>query len=93
MGPNLFACNENSAYVMPRVTAHAATSWMHHTVHARRQAGCPYVNVACQKLLMDMPFTPAKLYLSKLTTSHFSALNTKNCKPECAEKDSHCHVQ
>ena len=25
MGPNLFVHNENSAYVMPRVTAHAYT--------------------------------------------------------------------
>ena len=37
----------------------------------------PYVNVACQKLLMDMPFAPAKQYLSKLTASHFSTLNMK----------------
>ena len=26
---------------------------------------------------MDMPFMQAKLYLSKLTTSHFSTLNMK----------------
>ena len=26
---------------------------------------------------MDMLFTPAKLYLSKLTASHFGTLNTK----------------
>ena len=26
---------------------------------------------------MDMPFAQAKLYLSKLTTSHFSTLNTE----------------
>ena len=26
---------------------------------------------------MDMPFMQAKLYLSKLTTSHFSTLNTR----------------
>ena len=26
---------------------------------------------------MDMPFVQAKQYLSKLTTSHFSTLNTK----------------
>ena len=38
---------------------------------------CPYVNIACQKLLMHMPLTPAKLYLSKLTASHFSTLNMK----------------
>ena len=37
----------------------------------------PYVYVACQELLMDVPFVQAKQYLSKITTSHFSTLNTK----------------
>ena len=37
----------------------------------------PYVYVVGQKLLMDMPFMPAKLYLSKLTASHFGTLNTR----------------
>ena len=50
---------------------------MHRVVHAHRQAGHPYVNVVCQKLLMDMLFAPAKVYLSKLTASHFSTLNKK----------------
>ena len=36
----------------------------------------PYVYVACQELLMDVPFAQAKQYLSKLTASHFSTLNT-----------------
>ena len=64
VGPNLFTCNENSAYVMPCVNAHAVmmctlcgacmqTSWP------------PYVYVACQELLMDMLFMQAKQYLSK----------------------------
>ena len=37
----------------------------------------PYVYVACQELLMDVPFTQAEQYLSKLTASHFGTLNTK----------------
>ena len=37
----------------------------------------PYVYMARQELLMDVPFTEAKRYLSKLTTSHFNTLNTK----------------
>ena len=77
MGPYLFVHNENSTYVMPHVTACGVTSCVHHAAHACRQASCPYENVACQKLLMDMPFTPAKLYLIKLTPSHFSTLNTR----------------
>ena len=36
----------------------------------------PYVYVVCQELLMDMPFAQAKRYLSKITASHFSTLNT-----------------
>ena len=41
MGPNLFARNENSAYVMPHVTEHAVMSCTHCAAHARRQAGHP----------------------------------------------------
>ena len=77
VGPNLFACNENNAYIMACVTTPSVTSCTHHAVYACRQAGHPYVYVVCQKLLMDMPFTPAILYLSKLTASHFGTLNMK----------------
>ena len=77
MGPNLFACNENSAYVMPHVTTCAVPSCVHHMAHTYRQTSCPYENKACQKLLMDMPFVPAEIYLIKLTTSHLSTLNTR----------------
>ena len=69
--------NENSAYIMPCVTACAVTSCAHRVAHAHRQAGRPYVNMVCQKLLMDMPFVPAELYLLKLTASHFSSQNMK----------------
>ena len=41
------------------------------------QAGHPYENMVHQKLLMDMPFTPAELYLINLTASHFSTLKTR----------------
>ena len=70
-------CNENHAYVMPCVTTHAVMSCMHCVAHACRQADHPYVNVTWQKLLMHVPLAPAKLYLTKLTTSHFSTLNMK----------------
>ena len=74
MGPNLFVHNEKSAYVMPCVTACAVMSCVHHVACARRQASHP---MACQELLMDMPFAQAERYLSKITASHFSTLNTK----------------
>ena len=77
MGPNLLMHNENSAYVMSCVTACAVTCCTHHAAHACRQASCPYENMACQKILMDTLFTPAKLYLIKLTASHFSTLNMR----------------
>ena len=80
VGPNLFACNENHAYIMSHDTTHAVTSCRHCTAHACRQAGHPYVNMTCQELFMDTPFVPAKLYLIKLTTSHFSILNMKIAK-------------
>ena len=65
IGPNLFVCNENNAYVMPHVTAHAVTACAYHVTHACRQAGHPYINMARQKLLMDMLCAPAERYLSK----------------------------
>ena len=77
MGPNLFMCHENTASVMTCVTTHAVMSCVHRTVHACRQASCPYEHVVCQKLLMDMPFMPAELYLIQLTASHFSTLNMR----------------
>ena len=71
---------------MPRVTTCAVTSCMHHAANAHRQAGCPYVYMACQKLLMDMLFMPAELYLSKLTTSHFGTLNMKIANQNMLER-------
>ena len=62
---------------MPHVTTHEVTSCTHHAAHEHRQASHPYVHVACQKLLMDMPFAPAKQYISKLIASHFSTLNRR----------------
>ena len=41
MGPNLFARNENSAHIMPHVTAHAVTSCVQRAAHAHRQASRP----------------------------------------------------
>ena len=51
---------------------------MHASCSMRMQASQPpYVYVVCQELLMDMLFTQAKQYLSKLTASHFGTLNMK----------------
>ena len=33
----------------------------------------PYVYMACQELLMDVPFRQAEQYLSKLIASHFGS--------------------
>ena len=62
VGPILFACNENIAYIMPRGTVHAVTSCMHCTARAHRQ-------------VMGVLFTQAKQHLRKLTASQFSTLN------------------
>ena len=42
---------------------------------------------------MDVLFAQAELYLSKITTSHFSTPKYENLKIERAKKDSHCHAQ
>ena len=62
---------------MPHATAHVVMSCAHCAVHAHMQAGHPYVYMACQELLMDMPFAPAQLYIMKLTASHFTPLNIR----------------
>ena len=50
---------------------------IHTSRGTRMQASWPpYVYMACQKLVVDVPFMQAERYLSKLTTSHFSTLNT-----------------
>ena len=41
VGSNLFVRNENSAYIMPHVTAHAVTSCVHRAADADRHAGHP----------------------------------------------------
>ena len=45
-----------------------------HSRSMRTQASQP---PACQELLMDEPFVQANQYLSEITASHFSTLNTK----------------
>ena len=44
---------------------------------ARMQAIWPPLCKHGPKLLMDMPFVPAELYLRKLSNPHFSTLNMK----------------
>ena len=46
----------------------------------------PYVYMACQELLMDVPFMQAEQYLSKLTASHFGTLNTKFANQNVLER-------
>ena len=41
VGPNVFVCNENIAYVMPHGTEHAVMPCVHHAVCACRQASHP----------------------------------------------------
>ena len=42
--------------------------------------------MAGQELLMDVPFAQAKLYLSKLTASHFNTLNMKIANQNVLER-------
>ena len=85
VGPNLFMCNENSAYIMPCVTACAVTSCA--LCGMRMQASqAPYVYVVCQEFLVDVPFTQAEQYVSKLTASHFGTLNMKFANQNMLER-------
>ena len=63
MVPNLFVHNENSAYVMPHVTAHAVMSCVHCAAHACWQAGCPmYTWQARNYLWMCDLHQPSDIY-------------------------------
>ena len=63
MGPNLFAHNENIAYVMPCGTACAVTSCAHCVAHAHRQAGHPmYMWYARNYLWMCHSRKPNDIY-------------------------------
>ena len=46
----------------------------------------PYVYMARQELHMDVPFTQAEQYLSKLTASHFGTLNTRFANQNMLER-------
>ena len=59
---------------MPCVIAHAVMSCVHHMMQF----------MAWEKLLIGLPFMPAKQYSSNL--------KYENQKPEHAENTSHCHA-
>ena len=46
----------------------------------------PYVYMVHQELRMDVPFTQAKQYLSKLTAPHFDTLHTKFANQNVLER-------
>ena len=75
MGPYLFAHNESPHHATWYCTCN---DLMHasHGVHMQA-SWSPYVYVVHQELLMDVSFTQAEQYLSKLTASHFGTLNMR----------------
>ena len=85
MGPNLFARNENSAYVMPHVTAHGVTSC------AGKPAtlcihGTPGITYGCA-------IHTSQTIFIKINCLTFWHPKYKIYQPERAGKDSHCHAQ
>ena len=77
MGPNLFACKENSAYIMPRVTTHAVMSCMHRAVHAHRQAGCPMYMCCARNYLWTCCLHQLNYIYQKYLPHIFGILNTR----------------
>ena len=77
MGPNLFVRNENSAYIMPRVTAHAVMSCEHCAACASRQAGHPLYMWHARKYLWTChSHKPISIYQKNLP--HILALKIQN---------------
>ena len=71
---------------MPCVVAHTMMSHVHHTVCTCSQAGCPYDFMACQILIICLPFAQAEGLLLQLTTSYFNALNVQMANQNVLER-------
>ena len=92
VGPILFACNENIAHVMPHVTAHAVMPYVHHVARAWRQASHPNY-IAMPGITYGHAIHAGQKIFIKINCLTFYHPKYEICKPECAEKDSHCHAQ
>ena len=77
---------------MPDVTARAVTSCVHHAAHACRQAGHP-MYAWHAKITYGCAIHTSQTIFIKINCITFWHPKYENCKPECAEKDSHCHAQ
>ena len=62
------------------------TSCMHCVAHAHRQASHPYDFMACQILIICLPFMPAQQLLLKITASHFKTLNMQIANQNVLER-------
>ena len=71
---------------MPHVVACVMMSCAHHMAHAHRQASHPYDYMACQKLIICLPFMQAEGLLLKLNASHFNALNMQIANENMLER-------
>ena len=86
VGPILFMHNENIAHVMPRVTACAVTLCIHRVACACRQAGHPNCTWCTRNYLWMCHSHRPNDFFSKLSTSHFSTLNTKFANQNVLER-------
>ena len=71
-----YSCTMRTVPMSCHVTTCAVTSCAHITQHAHTDKPAALL-IYIQELLMDMPCMQAEQHLSKITTSHFSTLNTK----------------
>ena len=70
------AISENIAHVMPHLTARAVMSCAHRAAHTRRQASHPN-DIWRARIYLWTCCSRKQQYLSKITASHFSTLNSK----------------
>ena len=89
MGPILFMHNENIAHVKPCVTTHAMTSC------ARVHAGKPATLIihGAPGITYGHAIRAGQTIFIKNNPLTFQHPKYENCKPEHAEKDSHCHAR
>ena len=72
---------------MPCVTAHAMTSCAHYEAHARRHACRPMPEITYGHDIRE-----SQTIFIKINCLTFKCPKYIICKPECAEKVSHCHA-
>ena len=85
--------NENIAHVMPCVTACAVTSCAHRADGAHVGKPVALIIRGTPEITYGHAIHASRTIFIRNNCLTFQHPKYENCKPEHAEKDSHCHAQ